>query len=315
MPKKRHEYGKKIAIVGAGPAGLSCAYYLAIDGYKVTVFEKQTALGGMLTLGIPSFRLEKDVINAEIDIIKELGVKFKTGVEVGKDVSLQNLRGQGFEAFYLAIGAQAGRNIGLEGEDAHGVTTGVDFLRNVNLGEDTKLQGKVVVIGGGNVAIDAIALGKEGSISIHRSVHPGQSLILGRTKRDYRPLDKENLVLEGYDRIAREKPAHVDNAKSKKTFRDLRSTFTEEQIRKETERCLGCGTTVVDEFICVGCGLCTTKCKFDAISLVKKYDKAGVEIEDLKPTIMKYALKRKVRIALKKPLKSLKSSFSRKTGK
>ncbi|MDZ5033948.1 FAD-dependent oxidoreductase, partial [Clostridium perfringens] len=154
VPRKRHEYGKKIAIVGAGPSGLSCAYYLAIDGYKVTVFEKQKVLGGMLTLGIPSYRLEKDVINAEIEILRELGVEFKTGVEVGKDVTLKELRGQGYEAFYVAIGAQAGRNLGIEGEEAEGVMTGVDFLREVNLGNDTKLDGEVVVIGGGNVAID-----------------------------------------------------------------------------------------------------------------------------------------------------------------
>jgi NAD-dependent dihydropyrimidine dehydrogenase PreA subunit len=154
VPKKRHEYGKKIAIVGAGPSGLSCAFYLAIDGYKVTVFEKQKVLGGMLTLGIPSYRLEKDVINAEIDILRELGVEFKTGVEVGKDISLKYLRGEGYKAFYLAIGAQSGRNLGIEGEDVEGVITGVDFLREVNLGNEINLDGEVVVIGGGNVAID-----------------------------------------------------------------------------------------------------------------------------------------------------------------
>ena len=118
------------------------------------MFEKQKALGGMLTLGIPSYRLGKEVINAEIDILKELGIEFKTGVEVGKDVSLKDLRSQGYEAFYLAIGAQAGRKLGIEGEDSEGVITGVDFLRNVNLGNDVKLEGNVVVIGGGNVAID-----------------------------------------------------------------------------------------------------------------------------------------------------------------
>ena len=128
IPKKRHDYGKKIAIVGAGPSGLSCAYYLAIDGYNVTVFEKQKVLGGMLTLGIPSYRLEKDVINAEIDILRELGVEFKTGIEVGKDITIDELRKQGYEAFYLAIGAQAGRKLGIEGEDAKGVISGVDFL-------------------------------------------------------------------------------------------------------------------------------------------------------------------------------------------
>ncbi|MDF2822386.1 MAG: pyridine nucleotide-disulfide oxidoreductase, partial [Clostridiales bacterium] len=154
IPKIKHQYGNKIAVIGAGPAGLSCAFYLAIEGYKVTVFEKQKALGGMLTLGIPSFRLEKDVVNAEIEILKELGVEFITGVEVGKDITLKELRDQRYEAFYLAIGAQAGRSLGIEGEDAEGVITGIDFLCRANLGENTKLEGKTVVIGGGNVAID-----------------------------------------------------------------------------------------------------------------------------------------------------------------
>ncbi|MEN6474754.1 MAG: FAD-dependent oxidoreductase [Syntrophaceae bacterium] len=461
VPRLRHQYGKKIAIVGAGPAGLSCAYYLAIDGYKVTVFEKQKALGGMLTLGIPSFRLERDVIHAEIDILKELGVEFKTGVEVGKDVSLKDLRSQGFKAFYLAIGAQAGRKLGIEGEDAQGVITGVDFLRNVNLGEGAKLEGIVLVIGGGNVAIDvaraatrvgaskvamyclenrkempaldeeieeatsegitinnswgpkrilaengrvtgvefkkcisvfdekkrfnpqydendtktveadqvlisvgqaidwgtliaessqalnpnqtikadpetyqtgepdvfaggdavtgpkfaidAIALGKEGAISIHRFVQPGQSLVMGRTKRAYRAFDKANVDLEGYDRLPRQRAAHVDGDRSDKTFKDLRGTFTEEQVKKETERCLSCGATVVDEDLCVGCGMCTTKCKFEAIKLVKKYDAQNIEFKNLKPVIIKSVLKRKLRIAFKKAAKPLTSIFKAKT--
>ncbi|MCT4563692.1 MAG: FAD-dependent oxidoreductase [Maledivibacter sp.] len=457
IPKKRHDYGKQIAIIGAGPSGLSCAYYLAIDGYKVTVFEKQKVLGGMLTLGIPAFRLEKDVVNAEIDILRELGVEFKTGVEVGKDVTLNDLRNKGFEAFYLAIGAGAGRKLGIEGENAKGIITGVEFLRRVNLGEDLKMKGEVVVIGGGNVAIDvartatrispskigmyclenreempaleeeieealledisinnswgpkqilvengqvvgvefrkcisvfdknkrfnpkydenetkivktnnvlisvgqamdwgdlivnsnielnpnktikadpvtyqtgepdvfaggdalsgprfaidAIAMGKEGAISIHRFVQNGQSLILGRIKRDYRAFDKGDLVLEGYDRLPRQKASHAKEIKSKETFRDLRGTLTEAQIKKETERCLGCGATVTDEFMCVGCGVCTTKCKFDAIKLVRKYDSPSPEFSDMKSTIVKHALKRKVRIAIKKPIKSVKSAF------
>lgn len=458
IPKKRNDYGKRIAIVGSGPAGLSCAYYLAIDGYKVTVFEKQKALGGMLTLGIPSYRLEKDVVNAEIDILREMGVAFKTGVEVGRDVTLDDLRGEGFEAFYLAIGAQSGRKVGIEGEETEGVMTGVDFLRKVNLGEEMALDGKTIVIGGGNVAIDvartatrvgasavsmyclesraempaleeeideateedivihntwgpkriitengrvtgvefkkclsvfdengrfcpaydenqttvveadhvlisvgqamdwgnliagsrielnpnrtihadeltfqtgepdvfaggdaltgpsfaidAIAMGKEASISIHRYVHPGQSLVLGRIKRAYISFDKKSLNLSGYDRVPREKTPHVDGKQSKKTFSDLRGIFTEEQVRKETERCLGCGATVVDEFMCVGCGMCTTKCKFDAIKLVRVRDEAGVDFDDLKKTIIKYALKRKVKIALAKPWKRLKKAVS-----
>lgn len=463
VPKLKHNYGKKIAVIGGGPSGLSCAYYLAVDGYKVTVFEKEKALGGMLTLGIPSFRLEKDVVNAEIDILRELGVQFKTGVEVGKDISLNYLRGEGFKAFYLAIGAQEGRKLGLEGEDGEGVITGVEFLRKVNLGEDLKIEGKTIVIGGGNVAIDvartagrvgdsqidmyclenreempaleeeieealaedininnswgpkriivenehvvgvefkkctsvfdenkrfnpkydenvtktvkasnvlisvgqgihwgnliedsnielnsnktvkadpntlqtgepdvfaggdaltgpkfaidAIAMGKEGAISIHRFVNPGQSLTIGRLKRDYRAFDKKNLLLQGYDSVPREKVNHTDAKESKETFRDLRGTFTEEQVKKETERCLGCGATVTDEFLCVGCGVCTTKCKYDAIKLVRKYDKVNPEFKDMKSTIVKYALKRKVKIAVKKPVRALKSAFSSKKDK
>lgn len=458
IPRIKHSYDKEIAIVGAGPAGLACAYYLAIDGYKVTVFEKEQALGGMLLKGIPSFRLGKEVINAEIDVLKELGVKFKTGVEVGKDITLKELRAQGFKAFYIAIGAQAGRNLGIEGEDAEGVITGVDFLRKVNLNEDVKLEGRTIVIGGGNVAIDvartatragassvqmfclesreempaleeeieealsedivignswgpkriltenglvtgvefkkcisvfdenkrfspkfdeketmiveasnvlisvgqsiewgsliedskielnpnktikvdpdsyqtgepdvfsggdaltgpkfaidAIAMGKEGAISIHRYVQPGQSLMLGRMNRKYRAFDKENVEIGEYDAIPRQKAVHAEGNICKETFSDLRGTFTEEQIKKETERCLGCGATVVDEFMCVGCGSCTTKCKFDAIKLVRKYDTSSVDLFELKPLVMKYALKRKVRIAVKKPVKYFQSLFS-----
>ncbi len=458
IPKVKHQYGNKIAIIGAGPAGLSCAYYLAIDGYKVTVFEKQKALGGMLTFGIPSFRLGKDVINAEIDILKELGVEFITGVDVGKDISLQELRGQGFEAFYLAIGAQAGRKIGVENENAEGVLTGIDFLCNVTLDQDMKIAGKTIVIGGGNVAIDvartatrvgttkvdmfcletrkempaleeeieeamaenivinnswgpkriliengrvtgvefkkcisvfdenkrfcpkfdenntkiaeannvllsvgqaidwgyliedskielnpnktikanaithqtgepdvftggdvltgpkfaidAIAAGKEGAISIHRYVQNGQSLTIGRLNRDYRSFDKENLVLDGYDNLPRQKVGQGDTSKPHPSFNDLRGTFTEEQVKMETARCLGCGATVVDEFMCVGCGACTTKCKFNAIKLVRKYDVANPEFDDMKSTIVKYALKRKVRIAVNKPVKMVQNIFS-----
>lgn len=448
IPKKRHAYGNKIAVIGAGPAGLSCAYYLAIDGYEVTVFEKQKALGGMLTLGIPEFRLEKNVINAEIDILKELGVAFKTGVEVGKDIKLDDLRKEGFEAFYVAIGAQGGRALGIEGEDAQGVLTGVDFVRRVNLGESITLKGKTIVIGGGNVAIDvarnavrlgedtvslyclesreempaleeeiaealsekieinnswgpkriltengkvtgvefkkcvsvfdenkrfkpvfdeseviqvkaenlmisvgqtiewgdllkdsacvlnpngtvqadpvsyqsaqkdifvggdaytgpkfaidAIAAGKQGAVSIHRFVHPGQSLVIGRSRREYHALNKDEVDFESFDRMPRQSVLHVHSTDKKDLFKDPRQTFTLEQIKKETERCLGCGAAVVDEFMCVGCGSCTTKCKFDAISLVRVYDGEGVKFEDLKPVVVKQVLKRKGKIAIRK---------------
>ena len=459
VPTIKHDYDKKIAIIGAGPAGLSCAYYLAVQGYKVTVFEKQKALGGMLTLGIPSYRLEKDVINAEIDVLKDLGIEFKTGVEIGKDISLNDLRTQDYKAFYMAIGAQAGRSLGLEGEDTQGVITGVEFLRHVNLGDHSKFEGNIIVIGGGNVAIDvartatrvgaaqvdmfclesrekmpahaeeveealdedinvnnswgpkrivaengrvvgvefrkcisvfdadgkfnpsydendtkivaadhvllsvgqamdwgsiladskvvlnpnqtiqadadtfqtgepdifaggdaltgprfaidAIAHGKEGSISIHRFVQRGQSLVLGRLKRDYRAFDKANVNLAGFDTAPRQQTSHVDGKKSKETFKDLRETFTEEQVKKESARCLGCGVVIADEYTCIGCGACTTRCKFDAITLTRTYDADAVEFKDLRSTVIKHALKRKVRVAVNKPIKKIKAIFSK----
>ena len=420
VPKLVNQIGKpypeKIAVIGAGPAGLSCAYYLAVKGYPVTVFEKEQVLGGMLTLGIPSFRLEKDVINAEIDVLRELGVSFKTGVEVGKDVTIDKLREEGYKAFYLAIGASKGAKLGIPGEELAGVFSGIDFLRAVNQGERPEIGGEVAVIGGGNVAmdvaraalrlgakvtvyyrrseaempadrdevqeakdegvqfrflmapveiegegacsalklekmalgeadtkgrrsvkgtgeyetvpvsavlaatgqkvdlggidlklggkgtieadsltcqtetpdvfaggdvvtgpqfvIDAIAAGKEAAVSIHRFVHEGQTLTLGRDKRDYSAFDKRSvrITVGGFDRSPRQKPAAVAGAEAKSSFNDLRGTLSEEQIKAECARCLGCGTAVVDEFMCVGCGVCTTKCKFDAIHLEKVYD-------------------------------------------
>ncbi|MDL2258790.1 FAD-dependent oxidoreductase [Eubacteriales bacterium OttesenSCG-928-K08] len=449
IPKKRHDYSdKKIAVIGSGPAGLSCAYFLAIDGYTVTVFEKEEKLGGMLTLGIPSFVLEKDVVDAEIDILRELGVQFKTGVEVGRDVTLDQLRNEGYKAFYVAVGAQLGRKAGIEGEDADGVVSGVEFLRKMNLNENERLSGKVVVIGGGNVAIDvarvatragassvdmyclenreqmpaleeeietaqgegitinnswgpkrilsengkvvgielkrctrvfdeqkrfspeydenetitleadhvllsigqaidwsgmlegsaavlnrnntiqvddwtwqsaqpdvfaggdavtgprfaidAIAAGKQGAISIHRFVQPGQDLRFGRSRREFTELNKAAAVIESYDDTPRQRAEKVNGEKAKATFRDLRGTLSEEQVQKETERCLGCGATVVDEYMCVGCGLCTTKCKFDAVSLERVYDGAGVEFLGMKKAIVPHVIKRKIKITANK---------------
>ena len=428
VPKMLNQTGKpypeKIAVIGAGPAGLSCAYYLAVKGYPVTVFEKEKLLGGMMTLGIPSFRLDRDVVNAEIDILRELGVEFKTGVQVGKDVTIQQLRQEGFKAFYLGIGASKGMAVGCKGDDLPGVFTGIDFLKAVNLGEKPGIGNDVAVIGGGNVAIDvartavrlgaenvtivyrrgrdempaaddeiaeaeeegvkfmflaspveicgkgkaqelkvelmelgeadakgrrkpvgtgkfqtvpvssvisaigqlvdmggidegtnmqfsrkgtvyvdslsyqtgepdifaggdvvtgpkfaidAIAAGKEGAISIHRFVHPGQRLDFGRDRRDYKALDVSTAAvsIESFDTAPRQKAAGGAAAEAKKTFKDLRGVFTEEQLKKETERCLGCGAVIVDEYMCVGCGICTTKCKFDAIHLEKISDNVG----------------------------------------
>ena len=176
VPKMLNQIGRpyeeKIAVIGAGPAGLSCAYYLAVKGYPVTVFEKEQMLGGMLTMGIPSFRLDRAVVNAEIDVLRELGVQFRTGVAVGKDVTLDQLRSEGFKAFYLGIGASKGAGLGCPGEELGGVSTGIDFLRRVNQGEKPELGSSVAVIGGGNVAIDvarsALRLGAENVTIIYR---------------------------------------------------------------------------------------------------------------------------------------------------
>jgi len=432
-------YTEKIAVIGAGPAGMSCAYYLAQKGYPVTVFDRNPVPGGMLTLGIPSFRLEKDVLNAEIDILKEMGVEFRCGVEVGKDVTIQQLRDEGYKGFYLAIGAQKSAKLRIPGEELEGVLGGVDFLREVNLGNKPDIGRRCAVIGGGNVAmdvcrsavrlgaeetyvfyrrseaempadpeevreameegvkfrflsapveiigtdgrvsaikiekmelgepdergrrkpvgtgefeiveidsvigavgqtvdwgtldvgalkttkkntaeadsltyqtaqpdifvggdcytgpkfaIDAIAAGKEAAISLHRYVHPGQTLTAGRDRREYSALDKEHAMIGvgGFDREHRQTPGY--NAAKAKTFADARVTFTEEQVRKECARCLGCGATKVDSYLCIGCGLCTTKCKFDAIHLKKVRDWHAAPFEAMPIKVAENLVKR-----------------------
>ena len=159
---------------------------------------------------------------------------------------------------------------------------------------------------GPKFAIDAIAAGKQAAISIHRFVHPGQSLTIGRDRREYKELDKKNAIVESYDNTPRQKPDALDcSTPAEKTFRDLRGTLTEAQVRAETARCLGCGVTLVDPYMCVGCGQCTTKCKFDAIHLVRRYDGAGVEFTEMKPVVIKQILKRKGKIAIKKVKRAL----------
>ena len=442
------DYAEHIAVIGAGPAGMSCAYYLANMGYPVTVFEKNPVPGGMLTLGIPNFRLEKDVVNAEIEVLREMGVEFKCGVEVGKDVTLDELRAQGYKGFFLGIGAQKSSALRIPGEELEGVFGGVEFMREVNLGSKSAIGDKVAVIGGGNVAmdvcrtavrlgaketyvvyrrsedempadkmevaeakeegvkflflnapaeiigedgkvkalkvevmelgepdekgrrkpvgtgkfetievsavigaigqkvdlggiapegmtfnkngtiiadavtlqtsqpdvfvggdvytgpkfaIDAIAAGREAAISLHRYVHPGQSLTLARNRRDFIELDKSNLAIavESFDNSSRQVPGH--DAKKAKSFSNDRMAFTEEQVKKEASRCLGCGATVVDENKCIGCGLCTTKCEFDAIHLRRELPEAStmIKAEDKMKAILPYAAKRAAKIAIK----------------
>ena len=446
-------YDQKIAIIGAGPSGMSAAYYLRKRGYPVTIFEKESRAGGMLTNGIPSFRLEKNILEAEIDVLREMGIEFVFNKEVGKDITIPQLRDQGYKAFYVAIGAQGGRYIDIPGNDAQGVITGVDYLREMNLhGSHPYLEGQCVVIGGGNVAIDvartalrdhsdsvmmvtlekdhqempaaldeiheaieegividngwgpkeilmedgkvsgvvfkkclsvfneqgrfdpqydenetktiacqtvllsvgqsiiwddllkdsavqinpngtakanhitlqtdepdifvggdaytgplfaidAIAAGKEACESIHRFVHPGNSLTLGRDLRQFIQLNKDDVMLpiESFDNAKRQVPGRKEGI-AKNTFSDLRLPLTEQQIQKEAKRCLGCGATIVDTNKCIGCGLCTTRCEFDAIHLSRDVPEASrmYKAEDKLKAIGPYAAKRAIKITRKK---------------
>lgn len=452
IPSLKGGFDEKIAIIGAGPAGLSCAYYLALTGYKPTIFEKNEEPGGMLRYGISSYKLEKDLLAAEIDVIQELGVEIRCGVEIGKDITIEELREQGYKGFYVAIGCQRGRKPGITGENAKGTYAAVDFLREAGAKESFALEGDVVVVGGGNVAIDAarissrcvdakismfcleqrenmpaskeeiaealeegielncgwgpkevleedgkvagvvfkkcirvldeqgrfspeydeeqtvtipckhvifsvgqaiewgnmldnldlkrrsnggaladkltyqtsepdifvggdvytgprfaidaIAAGREGAISLHRYVHENCTLTIGRNRRDFVELDKNNISVESYDTSKRQIPAKADEKAQAATFRDLSHSLTEEQVKAETSRCLSCGASVVDPNKCIGCGVCTTKCVFDAIHLHREIPGASVmrasedKLKYILPNMVKQSIK--VKFAKKK---------------
>lgn len=452
IPSLKGGFDEKIAIIGAGPAGLSCAYYLALTGYKPTIFEKNEEPGGMLRYGIPSYKLEKDFLAAEIDVIRELGVEIRCGVEIGKDITIEELREQGYKGFYVAIGCQRGRKPGITGENAKGTYAAVDFLREAGAKESFALEGDVVVVGGGNVAIDAarissrcvdakismfcleqrenmpaskeeiaealeegielncgwgpkevleedgkvagvvfkkcirvldeqgrfspeydeeqtvtipckhvifsvgqaiewgnmldnldlkrrpnggaladkltyqtsepdifvggdvytgpkfaidaIAAGREGAISLHRYVHENCTLTIGRNRRDFVELDKNNISVDSYDTSKRQIPAKADEKAQAATFRDLSHSLTEEQVKAETSRCLSCGASVVDPNKCIGCGVCTTKCVFDAIHLHREIPGASVmrasedKLKYILPNMVKQSIK--VKFAKKK---------------
>ena len=438
---------EKIAVIGGGPAGLSCAFFLAQMGYYPTVFEKNEKPGGMLRYGIPSYKLEKDVIDAEIDVLKEMGVEIKCGVDVGKDITLDQLRKDGYKAFYIAIGCSGGRLPGVPGEDAENCTTAVDFLKAANEGK-VKVSGRTVVVGGGNVAIDAarvssrsgadsvemvcletrdimpatkeeiadaeadgvhvncgwgpkevivengraraivfkkclsvyddehrfrphydendtmtleadnivfaigqtiiwgdllagtkvtygrgngpvadkltyqtdepdifvggdvftgpkfaidaIAQGHEAAESLHRFVQHGH-MTIGRNRRQFIELDKNNISVPSYDNSSRQ-VAYTNKDVDAKGFKDYHGTLTEEQVKIETSRCLGCGASVVDENKCIGCGICTTKCEFDAIKLHRERPECStmVKAEDKAKALLPYVLKRGAKILFKK---------------
>lgn len=297
IPTIKEKSNHRVAVIGAGPAGLTCAYYLASYGFSVTVYEKEKALGGMLTFGIPSFRLEKDVINAEIDVLRELGVRFVTGVEVGKDISLSQLRKDGYEAFYLAIGAQNGRKLNIEGEDANGVYYGVDFLRDVNLNKIDTLEGETIVIGGGNVAIDVAR-------SAVRITHKNIKMFC--LEKDHEmptvPEEKEEAIEEGVEINNSWGPKRIlvrDGNVCGVEFKKCISVFNEEgrfaPVYDEND------VITVDPRKCIGCGICSTKCEFDAVKLVKRYE-IGVakNMEEYTQFIQEYNIEKATKIAMKK---------------
>jgi formate dehydrogenase major subunit len=155
-PQLEIKKGKKVAVIGGGPAGLTCTYYLLLKGYEVTLFEKLPELGGMLRYGIPEYRLPKKILDAEIKWIIDLGAEVKTGTAMGKNFTLKSLKEQGFEAIFLSVGAHKSSAMRLEGEDSiENVFSGIDFLREQEIGGKSKLTGTVIVVGGGNTAIDA----------------------------------------------------------------------------------------------------------------------------------------------------------------
>jgi heterodisulfide reductase subunit A-like polyferredoxin len=149
------ENGKKVAIIGAGPAGLLAAYDLRKLGYRITIFEALPVAGGMLAVGIPEYRLPRTILNKEINYLLRMGVELKLNTPIGSKLTLQDLKAQGYEAIFIATGAHQSRKLGLEGEETKGILHAVDFLRKVALGESVEIGEKVVVVGGGNAAIDA----------------------------------------------------------------------------------------------------------------------------------------------------------------
>ena len=190
--KPKPEREECIAVVGSGPGGLTCAYYLALEGYKVTIFESLPVAGGMLAIGIPEFRLPKDILEYEINRIKKLGVEIKTNSTIGKDIPLEKLK-EDYKAVFIAIGAHKGLKMRIPNEDAEGVLDAVEFLQDYNLGNDVKIGDKVIVVGGGNSAIDAARVAKR--------LGKDTSILYRRTKVEMPAIKSEieEALLEGID--------------------------------------------------------------------------------------------------------------------
>src|SRR3990172_8845276 len=174
--------GIKVAVIGAGPAGLSCAHDLALLGYEVTVFEAQSVAGGMLRLGVPEYRLPRELIRLEVNGILSLGVGLKLNAAIGRDFTISDLEKQGYRAIFIAIGAHKSRDLRIEGVEFVGVFRGVVFLLNVNLGYRVELGNKVIVIGGGNVAIDvARTAARQDTIEVGHVTEVAEALDVARS--------------------------------------------------------------------------------------------------------------------------------------
>ncbi len=221
MPAKSPETGKKIAIVGAGPSGLSAAYYSAVRGHDVTVFERQPHAGGMMRYGIPEYRLPKATLDKEIDIIKNLGVKVMTGKALGTHISLEDLH-KDFDAVYLAIGSWRATPMHIEGENLEGVWLGIQYLEQVTKNTEIKLGDTVIVIGGGNTAIDCARTAlRKGAKSV--------KLVYRRTREEMpaEPYEVEEALHEGVEMLFLMAPTKIVSEEGKKKLQCIKMMLGE----------------------------------------------------------------------------------------
>jgi len=447
VPSMEGYLPEKIAIIGAGPAGLSCAFYLAKMGFKPTVFEKHELPGGMMEYGIPSYKLDKGVLAKEIDVIRQLGAEIKCGVEVGKDVTIDQLKEQGYKAFFIAIGCQGGRRPNVPGDTAKETDIAVHYLQDAMSKGQPEYIGRVLVVGGGNVAVDcarnaalrhsshvtmvsletretmpasaqeiketladgvevvngwgpqevlltedghvkgvrfkkclstidpethkfspkydeaktmevacdyvvfaigqaiewgdllknhpisfwhgnypiadkltyqtsdpdifvggdvltgpkfvinAVAAGHFAADFLARHVREHASLTIGAERHHFIPLDKDDIKIDdSYDHAGRQEAE--DRFDKAEPFKEHVPTLTAEQVKTETSRCLSCGRAVVDPHKCIGCGICTTRCHFDAIHLFRDHPEMTDmrKAEDKISGLAGYAIKREFKI-------------------